>query len=183
MSCPPLNVSQSDAFIQIVDINSHTEWQIVQLLKKPTDLDLHCLQKQVISGFSKTRVNVRMTSAKDKTTLNCSFDKEENVRLEEEIKLHHLEQLMHRFQIHRPDDILIQPGTGFFPPKTQPRTPGRMNLAEFKETVSEVLMTDEYDEYLEKLFLKVGVKYLPLDLGRQARAANTIFDLITALCA
>ena len=88
-----------------------------------------------------------------------SFDKEENVRLEEEIKLHHLEQLMHRFQIHRPDDILIQPGTGFFPPKTQPRTPGRMNLAEFKETVSEVLMTDEYDEYLEKLFLKVGHEF------------------------
>ena len=27
------------------------------LLKKPTDLDLHCLQRQGISGFSRTRVN------------------------------------------------------------------------------------------------------------------------------
>ena len=25
--------------------------------KKPTDLDLHCLQRQGISGFSRTRVN------------------------------------------------------------------------------------------------------------------------------
>ena len=41
----------------------NTEWQTVQiqiswLLKKPTDLDLHCLQRQVISGFSRTRVNL-----------------------------------------------------------------------------------------------------------------------------
>ena len=54
--------SQSDDLIQIVDINSHTEWQTVQiqiswLLKKPTDLDLYCLQRQDISGFSRTRVN------------------------------------------------------------------------------------------------------------------------------
>ena len=26
-------------------------------LQKPTDLDLHCLQRQGISGFSRTRVN------------------------------------------------------------------------------------------------------------------------------
>ena len=53
--------SQSDYSIQIVDINSHTEWQTVQiqiswLLQKPTDLDLHCLKMQDISGFSRTRV-------------------------------------------------------------------------------------------------------------------------------
>ena len=85
-----------------------------------------------------------------------SFDKEQNVRLEEDIKLHHLEQLMLRFRKHKPDDILIQAGTGFFPAKTQPRTPGRMNLEEFKETVADVLQTDEYDDYLEKLFIKVS---------------------------
>ena len=28
-------------------------------LKKPTDLDLHCLQRQGISGFSRTRVNLQ----------------------------------------------------------------------------------------------------------------------------
>ena len=32
--------------------------QISWLLKKPTDLDLHCLQRQDISGFSRTRVKL-----------------------------------------------------------------------------------------------------------------------------
>ena len=32
--------------------------QIGWLLQKPTDLDLHCLQKQGISGFSRTRVKL-----------------------------------------------------------------------------------------------------------------------------
>ena len=55
--------SQSDYLIQVVDINSNTRWQTVQiqiswLLQKPTDLDLHCLQRQGISGFSRTRVNL-----------------------------------------------------------------------------------------------------------------------------
>ena len=53
--------SQSDYLIQVVDINSHIEWQTVQiqiswLLQKPTDLDLHCLQRQSTSRFSRTRV-------------------------------------------------------------------------------------------------------------------------------
>ena len=61
MPHPLLNFSQSDYLIQIVDINSYTEWQTVQnqiswLLKKPTDLDLHCLQRQSISGFSRTSI-------------------------------------------------------------------------------------------------------------------------------
>ena len=29
----------------------------ISCLQKPTDLDLHCLQRQDISGFSRTRVN------------------------------------------------------------------------------------------------------------------------------
>ena len=57
MPRPFLIDSQSDYLMQIVDINSHTEWQTVQiqiswLLQKPTDLDLHCLQRQGISGLS-----------------------------------------------------------------------------------------------------------------------------------
>ena len=32
--------------------------QISWLLQKPTDLDLHCLQRQDISGFSRTRVKM-----------------------------------------------------------------------------------------------------------------------------
>ena len=57
--------SQSDCLIQIVAINSHTWWQTVQiqiswLLQKPADLDLHCLQRQGISGFSRTRVKIEL---------------------------------------------------------------------------------------------------------------------------
>ena len=32
--------------------------QIICFLKKPTDLDLHCLQRQRTSGVSRTRVNI-----------------------------------------------------------------------------------------------------------------------------
>ena len=65
MPFPFLIFSQLDYLIQIIDINSHTEWQTVQiqicwLLQKPTDLDLHCLQRQGISGFSRTRVNTHV---------------------------------------------------------------------------------------------------------------------------
>ena len=34
--------------------------QISWLLQKPTDLDLHCLQRQDIAGFSRIRVNVKL---------------------------------------------------------------------------------------------------------------------------
>ena len=59
--CPLLIFSWSDYLIQTVAINSHTYWQAVQiliswLLQKPTDLDLHCLQMQGISKFSRTWV-------------------------------------------------------------------------------------------------------------------------------
>ena len=57
MPCPFQIFSQSDYLIQIVDKNLHTEWQTVQI-QKPTDLDLHCLQRQGISGFSRTRVKL-----------------------------------------------------------------------------------------------------------------------------
>ena len=48
MPQPFLIVIQSDYLIQVVDTYSLFEWQTVQiqiswLLKKPTDLDLHCL--------------------------------------------------------------------------------------------------------------------------------------------
>ena len=64
MPCPFLIFSQSDYLIQVVDTNSHSKWQTVQiqiswLLQKPTDLDLHCLQRQGISGISRTRVKYR----------------------------------------------------------------------------------------------------------------------------
>ena len=74
MPGPLLIVSQSDSLIQIFYINSHTEWQTLQIqiswfLQKPTDLDLHCLQRQGISGFSRTRV---YTSSKVKSNKTIS---------------------------------------------------------------------------------------------------------------
>ena len=50
-----ITVRKSDYVIQIVDINSYIEWQTVKiqiswLLHKPTDQDLHYLQRQGISG-------------------------------------------------------------------------------------------------------------------------------------
>ena len=52
--------SQSDCLIQAVDTSSHSKWQTVHiqiswLLQKPADLDLHCLQRKVMSRFSRTR--------------------------------------------------------------------------------------------------------------------------------
>ena len=59
-----LIVSQSYCLIQVVDTNSYTKWQTVHihtrwLLKKPTNLDLHCLQRKDISAFSRTSVKMR----------------------------------------------------------------------------------------------------------------------------
>ena len=63
MPHPLLIFSQSDYLLPVVDTYWQTEWQTVQIqiswLYKPTDLDLHCLQRQNISGFSRTRVKVQ----------------------------------------------------------------------------------------------------------------------------
>ena len=69
MPCPFPVFSQSDYLMQIVDINSHTEWQTVQiqiswLLQKPTDLDLYYLQRHGISGFSRTSLKQENIDAK-----------------------------------------------------------------------------------------------------------------------
>ena len=66
MSHPLLIISQSDCLIQVVDANSHTEWQTVQiqiswLLQKPTDLCSYCFQRWGIIGFSRTRVKLCLT--------------------------------------------------------------------------------------------------------------------------
>ena len=71
--------SQLDYLIQVVDTNSNTDWQTVQiqiswLLKKPTDLDLHCLQKQGISLFSRTRVKVILFATFYSSSLIVSFN-------------------------------------------------------------------------------------------------------------
>ena len=57
MPRPFLIFSQSDYLNQIVAINSHTQWQKVQiqiswLLQKPTDLDLHFLPDTAGQGLN-----------------------------------------------------------------------------------------------------------------------------------
>ena len=59
--------------------------RISWLLKKPTDLDLHCLQRQGISGFSRTRVNKScIISGKEEDEELSSGTEDENVEEEEE---------------------------------------------------------------------------------------------------
>ena len=47
--------------------------QISWLLQKPTDLDLHCLQRQGISGFSMTRVKAQNASVQNQKPLSLSM--------------------------------------------------------------------------------------------------------------
>ncbi|XP_050390150.1 WD repeat-containing protein on Y chromosome [Patella vulgata] len=84
-----------------------------------------------------------------------NFQREKHVRLEEEIKLKHLEQLMEEFDVHDPEDIWVPAESGYFPPKLVKRIPGCMNVTEFQETIAKVLGTNEYDDYLGKLFTKL----------------------------
>ena len=47
---------------EVLGMCSHTQWQAVRivirwLLQRPTNLDLHCLQRQGMFGFSRTRFN------------------------------------------------------------------------------------------------------------------------------
>ena len=62
MPCLLLIVSQSDYLIQVVDTNAHIELQTVeiqisQLLKKLTDLDLHCLLGRAYPGSAEPGLN------------------------------------------------------------------------------------------------------------------------------
>ena len=53
--------SQSDYLIQIVDINSHTYWQTVQIQIRIQLIWIYTV-KQDISGFSRTRVNLKLSA-------------------------------------------------------------------------------------------------------------------------
>ena len=60
MLCPLLIFKQSEYLIQVAHTNSNISSQTkqIQISWLPTDLDLHCLQRQGISGFNRTRVNI-----------------------------------------------------------------------------------------------------------------------------
>ena len=53
---PTSNYQSEDYLIQVVDAYSYSNWQTGQSQIR-SDLNLHCLQKQGISRFSRTRVN------------------------------------------------------------------------------------------------------------------------------
>ena len=70
MPCPLLIFCHSDYLIQIVVIKLHTWWQTVQIqiswfLKKPTDLDLHCLQNRTYPGSAGQGLRCRECNLKD----------------------------------------------------------------------------------------------------------------------
>ena len=58
MPCTLLIISQSDYLIQVVDTNLHTMINSADPDQKATDLELLCLQRQGMSEFSRTGVNI-----------------------------------------------------------------------------------------------------------------------------
>ncbi|XP_076809582.1 cilia- and flagella-associated protein 337-like isoform X1 [Clavelina lepadiformis] len=82
-----------------------------------------------------------------------------SIRLEEHIKLHHLQKLLHIFKSHQPPVKNVRPGKekGQSQEETQDpkQAPGMMNLQEFKDTISEMLGTARYNDKMEMLFHKM----------------------------
>ena len=82
MPHPLLIFSQSDYLMQIVAINSYLMANSAdpeQFLKKPTDLELHCLQKQGISGLIRTRVKC-VSNFCENTQHMFSYRDKENIQ-------------------------------------------------------------------------------------------------------
>ena len=51
-------------------VNQKTDYDdMIMIYEKPTDLDLHCLQRQDISGFSRTRINQEHANADARLTI------------------------------------------------------------------------------------------------------------------
>ncbi|CAH1274614.1 EFCAB8 [Branchiostoma lanceolatum] len=76
-----------------------------------------------------------------------SFDRDASMRLEDYINLQHLQQLMEKFQVHRPTD---QHGNTKIK-----REAGNMTLDEFKEAVSSTLGTPAWNDQIDALFKKM----------------------------
>eukprot|EP00058_Branchiostoma_floridae_P018136 XP_002603625.1 hypothetical protein BRAFLDRAFT_126931 [Branchiostoma floridae] len=76
-----------------------------------------------------------------------SFDRDASMRLEDYINLQHLQQLMEKFQVHRPTE---QHGNTKIK-----REAGNMTLDEFKEAVSSTLGTPAWNDQIDALFKKM----------------------------
>ena len=73
--------SRSDFLVRsaVLGIDSHTQWQAVRiriwwLLQRSTNLDLHCLQRQGMFGFSRTRVTRYTCWYSVKTLIVVNYD-------------------------------------------------------------------------------------------------------------
>ncbi|KAI8506660.1 hypothetical protein Bbelb_160870 [Branchiostoma belcheri] len=76
-----------------------------------------------------------------------SFDRDASMRLEDYINLQHLQQLMEKFQMHRPAE---HHGS-----TKLKREAGNMTLDEFKEAVSSTLGTRSWNDQIDALFKKM----------------------------
>jgi hypothetical protein len=94
----------------------------------------------------------------DAECFNFSFQREDGVRVEERLQLPHLEQLMHWFETHDPEDTELDSSTprDADGKKKQQREPGLLTKEEFKDTLTKVLGTHDYDDQLDNLFTRVG---------------------------
>ena len=60
----PIRLLDSDCYYKFIYLMQTVQIQISWLLQKPTDLDLHCLQRQGISGLSRARVKTTLGPSK-----------------------------------------------------------------------------------------------------------------------
>lgn len=112
---------------------------------------------QVLEGLEeKKRSNNERRLSFDNTEKFQTFHKTpQHLRLEEHIELDHLYQLMETFDNHRPPTVAVEGESKYAPTRYERREPGSLNPQEFKETISGVLETRQYDEQLDKLFTKL----------------------------
>ncbi|XP_064637087.1 WD repeat-containing protein on Y chromosome-like isoform X2 [Lineus longissimus] len=93
-----------------------------------------------------------MSWAHDREETKTSFDRDGvNLRLEEQLKLHHLkklEDLFENFEIPAPDESIPHY-------RRVVREPGCLNVDEFRLTIAKVLGTDDFNDQLDKLFSKL----------------------------
>ncbi|XP_022084992.1 WD repeat-containing protein on Y chromosome-like [Acanthaster planci] len=83
-----------------------------------------------------------------------SIEKDDTVRFEDQIKLHHLKALMEKFAHHKPTDDM--PPDGFVTPgRIIKRESGNVTVKEFKEMIHSLFKTTAWDVQMENLFAKV----------------------------
>ncbi|XP_038067567.1 WD repeat-containing protein on Y chromosome-like isoform X2 [Patiria miniata] len=83
-----------------------------------------------------------------------SIEKDDTVRFEDQIKLHHLKALMQKFARHEPTDDM--PPDGFVTPgRIVKRESGNVTVKEFKEMIHSLFKTTAWDVQMENLFAKV----------------------------